>query len=57
MTEDLTLPDFQAVPNTTNSGRNMCLVARTHMTNENNLCSKHVSKYQTCLASDDWMRS
>ncbi len=34
-TEDHTLTDFKVVPNTTNSRRNVHLVARRRMTNEN----------------------
>ncbi len=43
------LPDFQVILNTTNSRRNMRLVGRRHVTNEDSLCSKITSKYQTCL--------
>ncbi len=54
--EDHTLPDFKVVPITMNSHRNVCLVARRRMTNEN-MCSKIGWKYQTCLISSDWIGS
>lgn len=47
MTGDHTLPDFHVVLNTTNSHRNMGLVSRRRMKNENYICSEIGSKYQT----------
>ncbi len=56
MTEDHTLPDFKVVPITANSRRNVRLVARRRITNEN-MCSRIGLKYQTCLISSDWIES
>lgn len=54
ITHNHTLPDFQVVSKTTNSFRNMCLVALRHMTDENNICSKIC---KTCLISSNWIGS